>query len=173
MKRIVVVGTSCAGKSTLARQIAAKLKIKHIELDAIYWQQNWTPLDTTQFRERVHSLVQGESWTLDGNYSIVRDLVWDRATTIIWLNYPFTIIFWRGLKRTIRRVFTREDLWNNNRESARLAFFSWDSILLWIIRTHWKRQKNYLALFQKTELAHLEVIQLNSPREVNLFLSAF
>jgi adenylate kinase family enzyme len=76
--RIVVVGTSGAGKTTLARKIAALLVLPHIELDAINWQSGWRDLtrhDPEEFVRRVAEVIAAEAWVVDGNYGPVRDLV--------------------------------------------------------------------------------------------------
>jgi adenylate kinase family enzyme len=81
--RIVVVGTSGAGKTTLARRIAIRLELPHIELDAINWQPGWYDLsrrDPDEFVRRVAKAIQADAWVLDGNYSLVHDQVWRRAT---------------------------------------------------------------------------------------------
>jgi adenylate kinase family enzyme len=83
VRRVSVVGTSGAGKSTLARSLAARLDASFLELDSVNHQADWVPLPTSEFRRRVASVVAGERWVLDGNYSKVRDLVWARADTVV------------------------------------------------------------------------------------------
>ena len=129
MNRVVVIGTSCVGKTIFARSLAEALCCPHIELDALYWQPNWTPRPPEEFRKLVAQELSLGCWVTDGNYSVVRDLIWSRTTTVIWLNYGFPLVLWRALTRTVRRVLTQEDLFSANRESLRLAFFSRDSIL--------------------------------------------
>lgn len=70
LKRIKIIGTSGSGKTTLARQIAEKIKIQHIELDALFWDENWTNPPDDEFRKRVFNAMQiaGDSWVMDGNY---------------------------------------------------------------------------------------------------------
>ena len=82
--RIVVVGTSGAGKTTLARRIAALLERPNIELAAINWQSGWRDLtrqDPEEFIRRVAGAIRAEAWVVDGNYGPVRDRVWQRAPT--------------------------------------------------------------------------------------------
>ena len=102
-KRFVVVGVTSSGKSTLARQVAKGLSLNFVELDAIHWRANWTPATLEQFRAGVTEATHLEGWVVAGNYHVVRDLIWPRAQAIIWLDYPFHVVFWRLLARTIRR----------------------------------------------------------------------
>ncbi|MFB3098236.1 MAG: AAA family ATPase, partial [Dehalococcoidia bacterium] len=89
LRRIVVVGSSCSGKTTLANSLSEKLGYSHIELDAIHWLPDWVPRPVEEFRKLTSVVIGEESWVVDGNYSSVRDLVWPRATTLVWLNHPF------------------------------------------------------------------------------------
>lgn len=162
-QRIAIVGTTGSGKTTLARQIAQRGQIPHVELDALQWEPNWTPAEPQVFRDRVTVALSGERWVVDGNYSAVRDIVWGRADTVVFLDYPFWLVMGRLLRRTWRRSLMQEELWNGNRETFRQSFFSRDSILLWLLRTYRKRRKHYPVLFQQPEYAHLLIVQLKSP----------
>jgi adenylate kinase family enzyme len=162
MTRVAVVGTSCAGKSTLARALAAQLEVPYIELDAYYWGPNWTPIDAFEFRQRVEELTSQACWVCDGNYSMVRDLVWQRAETLVWLNYSFPLVFGRALRRTLKRCITKSPLFAGNRESFRLSFLSRESILLWVLRTHRAHQGEYPKQFAEARHAHLQIIELRS-----------
>lgn len=159
---IAIVGTSGSGKTTLACQLAQRLNIKHIELDALSWDANWINIPTEIFRERVAHALKDDAWIVDGNYSGVRNMVWGRADTVVWLDYSFRIILWRLLRRTLARIVQRQELWNGNRETWR-RFFSRDSILLWAIQTYQRRRREYSALMGKSEYAHLNFIRLSSP----------
>jgi adenylate kinase family enzyme len=170
-QRIVVVGTSGSGKTTTARRIAQILSIPHVELDALHWEPNWVEADLSVFRQRAADATCGQSWTLDGNYSKVRDLIWARATTILWLDYSFPLVLWRIFTRTFRRVFTRQELWSGNRESLSKAFFARDSIILWSLTTYHKRRREYPELFTRPEYSHLTIIRHRSPKETGCWLS--
>lgn len=85
VQRVSVVGVSGSGKTTVARELAARLSVPHIELDAIYHQPGWAGLPAEEFRSRVADLVAAQGWVIDGNYSAVQPLIWQRADTVLWL----------------------------------------------------------------------------------------
>lgn len=169
--RIVVVGTSGSGKTTLARCLAEMLEIPHIELDALHWGPDWTEMPLHVMQERVRAAIRADAWTLDGNYSKVRDIVWPRATHIVWLDYSIPVVLWRILERTARRVITQEELWNGNRESLGKALGR-DSILLWVLRTYRRRRRDYPRLFAEPKFAHLTVVHHTSPGETSRWVAA-
>ena len=119
MRRVSVVGSSGSGKSTVAARLAEQLGVPHTELDAINHQPNWTPLPPDEFRRHVTEITAAAQWVVDGNYSTVRDIVWDRADTVVWLDLPRGLVARRITMRSIRRVVRREELWNGNRERLR------------------------------------------------------
>jgi adenylate kinase family enzyme len=170
MQRISVVGTSGSGKTTLAKALAQRLGYAHIELDALHWQPDWQEAPLDLFRARVTVAVSQEQWVTDGNYSKVRDIVWGRADTVVWLDYPLFLILWRLWWRTLRRTLLRQPLWNENRESFRTTFFSRNSILWWAITTYGRRRREYPELFARPEYAHLETVRLRSPRQTLAWL---
>jgi adenylate kinase family enzyme len=170
LRRVAVVGTSCAGKTTFAAALAAKLQVPHIELDALHWRADWVPAPRDVFRQAVATATAAERWVSDGNYGMVRDLVWGRATAVIWLNYPFATVLRRALWRTARRALLREELYSGNRESFRKALLSRDSILLWVITTWGRLRREYPQLFEQAAFAHLEVAVLKSPGDAESFL---
>lgn len=170
-QRISVIGTCGSGKTITASQITQRLGIPHVELDALYWEPNWTEAPPEVFRERVTQALSGETWAVDGNYGKVRDIVWGRANTIVWLDYALPVILWQLVRRTMRRSLTREELWSGNRETLSKALFSRESILLYALKTYRRRKKEYPALLSRPEYAHLALVRLRSPRETRQWLS--
>ena len=165
MERVVVVGTSCSGKTMLARQLALELGSPHVELDAIHWMAGWRERPVEEVRRMVGEAAAAERWVMDGNYSVMRDIMWGRATTIIWLNYPFRVVLWRALSRTTRRVLTQEELFSGNREGFRQSFLSRDSIILWAITSHRRVQREYRRILDDGDFPHLRVIELCTPKQ--------
>lgn len=166
-----MVGTSGSGKTALACQLAERLGSPHIELDSLHWRPNWTEAPAEEFRDRVRRAVDGEAWVVDGNYSVVRDIVWSRADTLVWLDYPLAIILWRLVRRTADRLLTRRELWAGNREDLRLLL-SRDSIILWALRTYRRNRRMYGAVAPDPAHAHLTIVRLRSPRDCAAWLAS-
>ncbi len=169
-RRISVVGTIGSGKTTFARKVARLNNSPHIELDSLHWEPHWKEAPNDLFRERVTNSLSGESWVVDGNYHQVRDIVWSRADTVVWLDYPFRTIINRLSHRTFRRIMSHEILWNGNQEHIR-GIFSRDSVFLWALKSYRRRRIQYPLLLSRPENSHLSVIRVRSPRETADFLS--
>ncbi len=115
-RRIVIVGSTCSGKTTLARALSRRLGLPHKEPDALQWDTGWTPARPHVFRDRVEQALSADVWIADGNYSVLRDLVWSRADTLIWLDYSLMVILRRLTVRTSLRISKQTELWNGNVE---------------------------------------------------------
>ena len=170
MRRVVVVGTTGAGKTTFGRALARELEAVFIELDALHWQSGWTP--APNFTAQVEQVLQTECWVADGNYNDqVQPYILARADTLIWLDYSFGTKLWRLFRRTCRRAFGGETLWNGNTENVRKAFFSRQSIFLWFFQTHWSQRRRYERLLSELP-GPLTVYRLYRPAEASEFLTA-
>lgn len=171
MNRIVVVGATGSGKTTLAGKIAQRLSIPHTETDSIYWRPNWDPIPLDEFRLRMETITRREQWVIDGNYSKVRDLVWSRADTLVWLDYPFLLVFWRLLKRSIPRAFSRVELWNGNHETFRNMFLSRDSLFVWLFQSYPRQKRTFPVLVTEPMFSHLVLVRLISPRQADVWVN--
>ena len=171
-RRIIVVGTTSSGKSTLAEQLAQKIGGDYIELDALNWGPNWTPAGDETLRARAEKATRSPCWVVAGNYSVTRPVTWPRAEAIIWLDYPFWVIFRRLLTRTWRRIITREELWAGNRErlSTQLKIWSDESLFRWFFKTYWRRKREFPQLFAKPEYSHLHIIRFKEVADTKCWL---
>jgi adenylate kinase family enzyme len=171
MNRISVIGTSGSGKTTFAGKLAEILRIPHVELDSLSWEANWTQAPKEVFRSRVREAIKADRWVVDGNYGKdARDLIWDRADTIVWLNFSLPVILYRLLRRTLRRLVFGEECCNGNRESLRLAFTR-DSIILWALQTYQRRRAEYPPLLEFMEQRGVQTVKFHSPKEADRWLS--
>jgi adenylate kinase family enzyme len=168
--RIIVVGTSCAGKSSFAKKLATVSGLRHVELDALYWSNNWQARHADEFRSLTKSCLENAKWISDGNYRSVRDLIWPQAELVCWLNYSFPRVFMQALRRSLLRIARREPLYSDNRETLLRTFFSRHSILLWVIKTHHRRRRDYQALRTCDEFPQLRWQEFRTPAEAQKFL---
>lgn len=169
MQRINVVGTSSAGKTTFARALALRLALPYVELDALHWEPGWREAAPGVMRSRVAAAVETEAWVVDGNYAVVRDLVWGRADTVVWLDYPLRTILWRYLRRTVHRVRTGQEVWPGTGNRERLSHvLRRDGLLWWILGTYRRRRRDYPRLL--ATYPSITAIRLRSPREARLWI---
>ena len=166
-RRFNVVGTSGAGKTTFARALAARLALPCVELDQLNWEAGWVEADHEVFRERVVAATAPDEWVLDGNYSRVRELVWARADTLVWLDFPRSVVTWRIVTRSLARIVRRTELWAGNRERPS-QLFGRESIIWWSISTYARRRRDYPRLL--AGFPHLEVVRLRSPAAAERWL---
>ena len=172
MHRVSVIGSAGSGKSTVGRALAEALGTEFLELDSVYHQADWTPLPASQYRERVAVAVAGEGWVIDGNYSTVRDIVWARADTVVWLDLPKRTVMRRIIWRSFRRVAGRVELWNGNRERWR-NLFAWDpeeSVISWAWHTYGSGRERFAAAMADPANGHLRFVRLTSTAAVRGFL---
>lgn len=174
MARVAVIGNSGAGKTTFARELAARLAVPYVELDAIFHGPNWTELPPEEFRARVAAVVAGPAWVVDGNYSAVRPLVWARADTLVWLDLSRPLVTWRIVSRTVRRGIRRTELWNGNRErlSAMLSLDPQRSVILWSVTRHGPKRRALTAVPADPRWGHLRFVRLRTRHAVRNFLAA-
>ena len=176
MRRVSVVGGTGSGKTTFARELARILDVPFTELDAIVWQPDWKMLEPAEFRARVAERIEAPAWVVDGNYggAGVRDLVWARADTIIWLDFPLLVMLGRLWRRTIPRIRSGRELWpgTGNRETVRGTFFSRDSLFLWAVTTHRKRRVGYTKMLAALAARGVHVIRFRRPADADRWLEA-
>ena len=156
----------------MARRVAAILQAPHIELDAIHWLPGWQERDDDEFRELTQAAVVADRWVVDGNYTMVRDIVWPRATTVIWLNYSFPVVLWRAFRRTLILSVGHQTIFSENKETIRRSFFSRGSILLWVFMTYRLRRNQFRAIFDDRDCPEVEFIELRNQRAADQFLTS-
>ena len=172
-KRINVVGTTGMGKTTLASQIAKVLDIKHVEMDFLFWKENWAQPKDEDFLPKVEEALMGGSWVIDGNYTRARGIIWKNIDSVIFLDYPMIVALWRVSLRSLKRIITREKIWGKNYESFKGAFFSKNSLIIWLITTFKRRRKIYYELMVNKELEHINFIKFNRPCQTKKWFKEF
>ena len=173
-KRIVVIGVTGCGKSVLAERLAQKLGLDFIELDALFWKPGWVESDREEFLQKVDLATRSPAWALAGNYSYARDLVWPRAEVVVWLDYPFRLVFGWLVKRTLQRWLTREPLWGTNYERLfpQLKLWSKESLFYWQVHSYRKHKWLYPQLIASPAYSHLRFLQFKDPHDTQVWLDS-
>jgi adenylate kinase family enzyme len=173
-KRLIILGVTSSGKSTLAENLAKRCGLNFIELDALHWEPNWQSAALETFRERVEKATQAEKWVVAGNYHTVRDLIWPKAEVVIWLDYPLLTVLWQLTRRTFKRWWTKELLWGTNHEPLlkHFKFWSQESLYNWLFQTYWRRKREIPILMSKPENGHLKWIRFKHPKETETWLKS-
>lgn len=165
MTRYVVIGTTGSGKTTLARRLAAKTGGVLIDLDEYHWLPNWQERAADEREAMVAAATDAPAWAVSGNYSKLRDIVWGKATTVVYLNYSTPRTFWQLLRRSVARAATKAPICNGNIETWR-KLFSGDSIIVWFFKSHWKRRREMEALLENPAAwPHIRFLRFKNPRQ--------
>lgn len=168
MRVAIVSSASGSGKTTLGRELARRLGVPFHELDALHHGPGWTEATPDELRERVEPLLAGAGWIVDGAYrGKLGDLVFRSADVVVWLDLPRRMWLPRLVRRTVRRIVRREELWSGNRETLHNVLFSRDSLVLFALRNYPRRRRMY-----PVELAPYNVVRLRSPRQVSAWLAS-
>lgn len=169
-RRILVKGSSGAGKTTLAGALAARLDIPHIELDALHHGPNWSAATAAELRARVLRALEDErGWVVDGNYETkLGSLIVDRAELVLWLDLPLRTKLVRLGRRTGERWLRKRELWNGNRETLTGALWGREALFPWAIRSHFRHRREW-----PRALAGCKLTRLRTTLEVANWFSDF
>lgn len=167
-RRVLVAGTSGAGKTTTALRLASLLGVEHIEIDALFHGPAWTR--RTSFQADVAAFSSGPTWVTEWQYSAVQALLAERADTLIWLHFRRSTVMWRVTGRTLRRRLRSELLWNDNVEPPlRTIFTDRDHIIRCAWRTHTSRAIQVRQALR--EHPGLQIVELRSQHEVERWIA--
>jgi adenylate kinase family enzyme len=170
MRRVVVVASASGnGKTTLGRELARRLDVPFVEMDALVHGPGWVETPKDELRRRVEPILAGDGWVVDNAYTRkLGTLVFERADAVVWLDQPIRVWLPRLTRRTWRRLRGHEEIWNGNRESVKTALWGRESLFMWAFRSHFTAERNWPKL-----LAPYEVVRLRTPKEVDTWLARF
>ena len=171
MKRVNVKGISGSGKSTFAAELARRLRLPYIELDALHHGPNWAEPTNEEFRSRVREAMEAapDGWVIDGNYEgKLGDTVVAEADTIVWLDLPLRLKALRLWRRTRHRIRNEVELWSGNRESWRGVLCGRDALFWWMVRGHFRHRRRWPERFAGDE----RVVRLRSVTEAKEWLES-
>ena len=171
--RVLILGRTGSGKTTLARELSAALDVPHVELDSLYFGPDFSTAPLSVLRERTSEAIAGDRWVTDGNKRAVRDLVWPRADTVIWLDYPVYVSLWRLAKRARRRTsaLSAQAAQTGRRTGLPKQMLAAARGVLTALRSHRGQRREYPRMFAQPANRHLAVARLRSPRATRQWLA--
>ncbi len=171
MQRILVGGVTGAGKTTFARDLAGRLDLPFHEMDALFHGPGWMPIPT--FVSDVARIAEEDHWVFDSyGYESVRDLVWSRADTVVWLDYSRSVVLARVLRRSVARTWGNELIFNGNVE--RLA--QWRKPyhpVQWAMRRYDKAKIEMEERFADPAYASVAKVRIRRPVAAQWWLDRF
>jgi adenylate kinase family enzyme len=165
MKKVLIIGSGGAGKSTFARRLGEVTGIEVVHLDRLYWNPNWVETPKDEWKRILNKILERDSWIMDGNYSGTMEMRLKECDTTIFLDLPRALCLWRILKRVILyRKGTRPDMAEGCREKLAWDFLKW----IWTYPAETKpKVEGLLKRFQDTKT----IVCLKSNEEIENFLS--
>jgi adenylate kinase family enzyme len=164
MKRILIIGSGGAGKSTLARRLGEVLNIEVFHLDKLYWQPNWIEPPKDDWKNTVEEILKRDSWIIDGNFGGTLEMRLQACDTAIFLDFPPVVCLYRILKRRLKyRNTNRPDMSVGCNEKVDLKFLGW----IWNYRKINKPKVEELLRLVEGEK---NIIRLQSNRQIKEFL---
>lgn len=164
-----MVGISGAGKTTIARELARRHGVPHVEGDSIAHGPNWEFRSPKEIARRTAEATAGEGWVIDADYADAREVTWPRANAVVWLDYPRWVSTGRVIRRSVARAVTRRELWNGNRE----RWTGWHRASH-PIRWSWQQHANRRAFLEERmadpRWAHLHWVRLRTPKQARDWL---
>jgi len=158
-----VVGTPAAGKSTLARRLAAALGLRYVELDDLFWAPGWIPVDANTFLGVVGELIDEPGWIIDGQYASAVAAYAVRAHAVIWVDTPLRVSLPRLVSRTMVRAWRRQAMWSAGNVETWWHAVGPDSIIWYTISVHREQRRANEELFRRLSPLGVKLIRVRRP----------
>ncbi len=170
LRRISIIGVSGSGKSTLANILSSSLNLPHIELDTFLYHENGTKKDPELFRKEIKQATKQDSWITEGVSYKMADIVWSRADIVIWMDPPLYMLYYRVLKRTLKRLLKNEPLPSGHPSSLKRELGK-QGVLRNLRKIYKNIHKKYPKQFEEIGTDNLNMVHIKTKRELETFLS--
>ena len=167
--RVLVVGSSGAGKTTMAAALAARLGLPHTELDSLWHGPGWVP--RPEFERDVGTMLATGRWVTEYQYRPVKDRLLDQAQAVVWLDHPFPLVAARLLRRSLVRAVTRRAYWNGNQESVAMWLHASHPLRIVLSREFWAKRRRTEAELAGATARGVVVVRLRGARAAERWLA--
>lgn len=170
VRRILVAGSSGAGKTTLAQALARRLDLPHTEIDGLWHGPGWAP--RPEFLADVGAMLTSGRWVTEYQYRSAKGLLLEAAQVVVWLDHPFPLVAGRLLRRSVVRAVTRKPYWNGNRESVAMWLRPSHPLRVVLSRAFWTQRGHTQAELTAASARGVVVVRLRGARQVDRWLAA-
>lgn len=163
MKRILIIGSNGAGKSTFSFALAEKLNLPLIHIDQIYWHGNWEVTPPEVFQERLLQETQKDEWIIEGNNIQSLNQRLKYADTVFWFEFSPILCIKDIIRREIKYCGkARPDMPKECISKFQLSF----------LKYAWNFNKTYRERITKSlsEATHVNVVRFTNRRQVKKYL---
>ena len=111
-KKIIVIGSPGAGKSTFSRQLRDITDLPLYHLDMINHKPDRTTVTREEFDSRLDEILRTDKWIIDGNYQRTIEMRLEKCDTVFLLDFPLDVCLAGAASRVGKK---REDMpWIEN-----------------------------------------------------------
>ena len=165
MKRVAIIGSPGASKSTIARQLGTITGLPVTHLDKFFHEPDHDFINNKEaWAEETKKFARRPEWIIDGNYGATLKERCERADTVIYLEYPRPLIYWHLIKR--RAAYHsdhRPDMPSHWRE--RIDWYFW--IYVWKFKKQHRNDTRQII----SELENTNVYYFTKRKQVKKFLA--
>jgi adenylate kinase family enzyme len=169
VQRVLVAGSSGAGKTTMAAALAERLDLPHTELDGLWHGPGWVP--RPEFTADVEAMLAAGRWVTEYQYRPVKARLLGEAQAVVWLDHPFPLVVVRLARRTAVRAVTRRAYWNGNRESVAMWLRASHPLRIVLSREFWAKRRRTEAEFAEAAGRGVVVVRLRGARRTRRWLA--
>lgn len=166
-KRILVIGCSGSGKSTIARFLSEKYDLPAVHLDVHFWNPGWIMTARDEWRKKIERLAAQDEWIMDGNFASSFDIRFPRADRIIIFKLPRLLCLYRAITRIFKynKKKRRPDMADGCDEKFDLTFYKY----IWTFGS-----KEYPTIIEniKKHRCKKKIIFLKSKKSIERFFRA-
>jgi adenylate kinase family enzyme len=167
MKKVIIIGSGGAGKSTLSRKLSTALGIQVYHLDALYWKPGWNQTARDEWIKTIGNIIRQDAWIMDGNFGSTMEMRAEAADSIIFLDYSTPRCLYGIFKRRIMyHGKVRPDMNEGCPEKL-----DWEFVR-WVAEYKRKKAPAIIDMLMKYREQGKTIYHFTSPRETEAFLAA-